>query len=148
MPYKVHKLIEDRRNNTCGFFIPNGGFYHVIEMTFENHQQLWNIGQRVGYSVDLVEGTPGFFDGEGFEVDISTVEVHPISKVVISYEKVAQKDHEGRQSAKASDHKETERAAVVQQAKMFGIDGRLSTQEIKRRIEEMSRKPQSSLVAG
>ena len=37
MPYKVHKIIDDRRNNTCGFFIPNGGFYHVIEMTFENH---------------------------------------------------------------------------------------------------------------
>lgn len=147
MPYKVHKLIDDRRNNTCGFFIPNGGFYHVIEMTFENHQQLWNIGQRVGYSVDLVEGTPGFFDADGFEVDVSTVEVHPISKVVMSYEKVAKKVR-GKEVAKASDHKETERAAVVQQAKMFGIDGRLSTQEIKRRIEEMSKQSQSSLVAG
>lgn len=145
MPYKVHKIIDDRRNNTCGFFIPNGGFYHVIEMTFENHSQLWNIGQRVGYSVDFVEGEEGFFDAEGYEVDIATMDVHPISKVVISYEKVAKKVR-GKEVVKSSDHKETERATLVQQAKMFGIDGRLSTQEIKRRIEEMSKQPQSSLA--
>ena len=147
MPYKVHKLISDRRNNTCGFFLPNGGFYHVVEMTFENHSQLFNIGQRVGYSVDFVEGDIGFFDAEGFEVDRDTMEIHPISKVVISYEKIAKKVR-GKSVAKPSPHRDAEREAIVQQAKVFGIDGRLSTQEIKRRIDEMSNKPQSSLAVG
>ena len=145
MPYKVHKLKEDRRNNTCGFFIPNGGFYHVVEMTFENYNQLNNIGQRVGYSVDFVEGTPGFFDADGYEVDIGSIEVHPISKVVLSYEKVSKKVR-GKQVTKAASHKDAEREEVVRQAKMFGIDGRLSTQEIKRRIDQMSKHPQASLA--
>jgi len=145
VPYKVYKIVNDRRNHTCGFFIPNGGFYYVVEMTFENHKQLQNISQKPGYSADYVEGEIGFFDNEGFKVDLESVVVNKISKIVEDYKRVPVKTR-GKQSVKATEHKDSERQMVVAQAKLFGIDARLSTQEIKRRIEEVHRPQQPSLA--
>lgn len=72
MPYKVHKLTDDTRNNTCGWFLPNG-YYHVVEMTFENYDSLVNIGKKPNYSVDYISGETGFFDNNGNRYDPSAV---------------------------------------------------------------------------
>lgn len=145
MPYKVHKLIEDRRNNTCGFFIPNGGFYYVIEMTFENHDQLLNLSHRPGYSVDYVEGPTGFFDADGFEVDPGTVQVNKISKLVEGYEKKMKK-YGGKETPKKAKHDDAEREQVERAAHSLGIrTNGCSTQYLKQVISQKKRSPQASL---
>lgn len=146
MPYKVHKLTDDRRNNTCGFFLPNGGFYHVVEMTFENHKQLEDLSKRPGYTVDYVDGPIGFFDNEGFEVDQSSVVVHQISKIVESYEKKTKK-YGGRQTPKKAKHVVIERDLIEQQARSLGIrTGQWSTQTLKQMIETTKLQPQRTLA--
>jgi len=145
MPYKVHKLINDRRNNTCGFFLPNGGFYHVLEMTFENHKQLSDIGQRPGYSVDYVDGPIGFFDVEGYEVDLGSVKVNKITKMVESYEKKTRKRGE-KQVAQKREHKGTERSETEIMAQSMGLrTDVLSTQTLKEIIGRKGKQPQSTL---
>jgi len=146
MPYKVSKLIEDSRNNTCGFFLPNGGFYHVVEMRFENHKQLTDIGNKSGYSVDFVSGECGFFDRDGFAIDPATLEVHPATKKVIEYAKVTEVVR-GKEKVKKSAHEDLERAAVIEEAQAMGLKTKWqSTQALKNRIAELRRAPQASLA--
>jgi len=146
MPYKVYKMGMDRRNNTCGFFIPNGGFYHVVEMTFENHKQLSNLSQRQGYSVDLVDGPVGFFDAEGYEVDPASIEVHPISKTVTGYKKKSRM-YRGKETSKKAEHTDVERPGVVAQAALIGIPGKTwSTQTLKQQINAAGRSHQRTLA--
>ncbi len=72
MPYKVRKINDDNRKNTCGWFLPNG-FYHVVEMTFENFAALANISSKDNYSVEYVTGETGFFMDDGTKVEESSV---------------------------------------------------------------------------
>ena len=147
MPYKIHKLINDRRNNTHGIFLPNGGFYHVVEMTFENHRQLENLSKRPGYSVDFVDGPIGFFDGEGYPVDVATVEVHPINKQVISYQK-KKRTYRGKEVSKKAEHEDSERKQIEQKAARLGIKETqwASTQMLKELIDRSKKNPQRSLA--
>lgn len=144
MPYKVYKTVKDRRNHTCGFLIPNGGWYHVVEMTFENYQQLTNISKHPGYMVSYVEGRIGMFDPEGNEVDPKSVEVDSVLKLVTAYEKV------GGKTAKKGEHEDNERADLIKQAKQRGItiDQRWSNQRIKEVIERASQRRENSLAVG
>lgn len=137
MPYKVYKLEPDKRNNTCGFTIPNGGFYHVVEMTFENFQQLQNISKRAGYSVDRCTGKPGFYDPDGYEVKDGTLTIDRISKVVTGYEKGPKRVH-----------KTNERELAVRAATNAGlrVSPAASTQFILSRLSDSQRSRQASLA--
>lgn len=139
MPYKVHKLVDDRRNTTCGFIIPNGGWYHVIEMTFENHKQLSDIGKMPGYSVDFVDGPTGMFDPDGNRVEPSSVTVDTILKLVTDYKKLDEKQ---------SVHKDKERDELIARCTRSGIriDQRWSTQRIKEVLDRSNQPVQSSLA--
>lgn len=132
MPYKVYKIQDDRRNHTCGFIIPNGGWYHIVEMTFENHKQLTNIGSQPGYTVDYVEGVPGMYDPDGNQVDPESVVIHRVLKTVESYEKIT-KTRAGKETPVKPSLKETERDQVIAECQRRGIrvDNRWSTQKIK-----------------
>lgn len=149
MPYKVYKTIEDRRNHTCGFTIPNGGWYHIVEMTFENHQQLINIGNQPGYSVDKVDGVVGMYDPDGNQVDPATVEIDKLTKEVIDYQTVT-KTRGGRTSAVKSQVVDTERDDLIAQCRRKGIkiDQRWSTQKIKEAMDSFGRFSESSLAIG
>ena len=146
MPYKVHKMIEDRRNHTCGFFIPNGGFYWVLEMTFENHKQLSDISKRPGYSVDFVTGDEGFFDSEGYSVDPENIKVHKITKQVESYERRTRL-WKGKEKPIKKTHASVERENAILKAQAMGlqVSQMASTQVIKSKVGDVSRKPQSTL---
>lgn len=135
MPYKVHKLIDDKRNTTCGFFIPNGGFYWVLEMTFENHKQLTDLSQRAGYTVDFVSGPEGFFDRRGLQVDPDSVTVDKITKQVVSYEHVTRK-YKGVDKPIAGKHIDVERQEVLERAQRQGkrVSGLASTLLVKRAL--------------
>jgi hypothetical protein len=147
MPYKIYKTVEDNRNHTCGFVIPNGGWYHIVEMTFENHKQLTNIGMMPGYSVDFVQGNIGMFDPDGNEVDPMTVEVHRITKQVIGYETV-NKTRAGKETPVKANLKEGERDTVLAECQRRGIkvDQRWSTQKIKDALATSQTRVESTLA--
>ena len=146
MPYKVHKLIEDKRNNTCGFQIPNGGFYHVVEMTFENHKQLSDLSNRQGYSVDLVDGKTGFYDCDGYAVDRESVEIHKITKQVIGYKRKTY-TYRGKEKEIQEKHISMEREQIITSARAIGmrVNELSSTQSLKHFLERARKAPQSSL---
>lgn len=143
MPYKVYKVVEDRRNHTHGFFIPNGGWYHVVEMTFENHQQLTNISKRPGYMVSLVDGPVGMFDPEGNQVDPSSVQVDSVLKLVTDYKIIGSK-----KTVSKEQHEDKERDDLVKQCKRYGIsiDGRWSNQRLKQLLERAKQRKEPSLA--
>lgn len=147
MPYKIHKLRDDKRNNTVGMFIPNGGFYRVVEMTFENHRQLALLSERPGYSVDYVEGELGFFDKDGNEVDEETIEVDQFSKLVTHYD-LKKKTVRGKEQVKKAKHVDDERDRVVAAALSVGIRNPhgFSTQFLKNEIGRMNLPRQGSLA--
>lgn len=146
MPYKVQKLIEDQRIITCGFFLPHAGMYWVLEMTFENHRQLTNIGQRIGYSVDFVEGPPGFYDAQGYELNQDTIRVDDRTGAFLGCDRV-EKIVRGKPSQKKAAHEDKEREAVVAEAAAMGLKTKWqSTQALKQRISDARRAPQSSLT--
>ncbi len=160
MPYKVQKLAHDKRNTTCGFKIPNGGFYEVVEMTFENHKQLWDISMRPGWSVDYVEGPLGMFDAEGYEIDPYSFEIHNISKQVMNYQRIKEmrqrrvKQEDGK-FIKVSEmvekdpvvHVGQEREQAIEAARNLGLNNfaMSSTQRIKDMIGSAGRPRQTSL---
>ena len=110
-------------------------------MTFENHKQLTDISKRPGYSVDLVEGKVGMFDPEGSEVDPATVNVDPILKIVVGYEKIGEVK---------STHQATERDDLIQKCEMSGlrVDRRWSTQKIKEILSRSRQAPEGTLAVG
>ena len=132
MPYKVYKMMDDNRNHMCGLSIPNGGWYHIMEMTFENHKQLMDLSTKSGYSVDFVEGVPGFYDPNDDLVDPATVEMDRATKMVIRYEKLTKKRGE-KQVPTKSKIVEGERDEIVQECLKRGlrIDQRWSTKTLK-----------------
>lgn len=161
MPYKVYKIHNDRRNTTCGFVIPNGGWYHIVEMTFENYDQLTHVGQFPGYSVDYVEGIVGMYDPDGNQVDPASLEIDKISKQVIDYTKITETSNDleivdgtlsvtKKETPVKSRMVDTERDALIAQCERRGvnIDKRWSTQRIKDAMQEAGRFRESSLVAG
>lgn len=149
MPYKVYKIQDDRRNHTCGFIIPNGGWYHIVEMTFENYQQLQNISQRHGYSADLVEGVVGMYDPEGNQVDPATLEIDSVAKVVLNYEHV-NKTRAGKKTPIKSKVVDNEREELLAKCQSRGvnIDKRWSNQKIKETLANVDRFRESSLALG
>lgn len=150
MPYKVHKLNDDRRNSTCGFIIPNGGWYHIVDMTFENHQQLLNISAQPNYSVDHVESNvTGMFDPDGNQVDPLTVEINQATKLVTDYETV-NKTRAGKEIPIKANPKGDEREEIISDAARMGIriDNRWSTQRIKQEIENRTKRVDGSLAMG
>jgi len=149
VPYKVYKIYDDRRNHTCGFVIPNGGWYHIVEMTFENYQQLQNISQRHGYSVDHVEGVVGMYDPQGNQVDPASVEIDGVTKVVLDYETV-NKTRAGKQTPVKSKVVDKERDELLAKCDMLGvnIDKRWSTQKIKEALATVGKFRESSLALG
>lgn len=142
MPYKIFKFNDDRRNHTCGFQIPNGGWYHVVELTFENMQQVRNIANIPNYGVAYVDGPTGFFDPDGKQVDIDSIEVDKNFKHVTDYEVI--------RKTKAK-HEDKERDQLIQECKEKGIqiDKRWGTQKIKD-IVESAKHPgyEGSVVVG
>ena len=132
MPYKVYKIMDDNRNHMCGLSIPNGGWYHIMEMTFENHKQLVDLSTKPGYSVDFVAGEPGFYDPDDNLVDPATVEIDRATKIVINYQKVTKKRGD-KQVPTKSKMVEGERDAVIQECLTRGlrIDKRWSTKVLK-----------------
>lgn len=149
MPYKVYKIYDDRRNHTCGFVIPNGGWYHIVEMTFENYQQLQNISQRHGYSADRVEGVEGMYDPEGNQVDPATVEIDPVTKVVMGYDTI-NKTRAGKTSPVKSKVVDKEREELLAKCDMLGvtIDKRWSTQKIKEILASVGKPREQTLALG
>jgi len=149
VPYKVYKIHDDRRNHTCGFLIPNGGWYHIVEMTFENYQQLQNISHKPGYSADHVEGVVGMYDPDGNQVDPATVEVDSVTKVVVSYEHV-NKTRGGKTAPVKSKMVDTERDELIGKCELMGvkIDKRWSNQKIKETLANVGRFRESSLAVG
>jgi len=146
MPYKIHKLRDDRRNNLCGYMIPNGGFYHVVEMTFENHLQLTHIGQRAGYTVDYVDGPVGFFDPDGYEVEPGSVVLHEITKAVMDYKRVTYK-YRGKETPKRQKHIGTEREETERLAQRHGLRAtECSTQQIKKALSLVNQREQKTLA--
>ena len=143
----MQKLAPDKRNHTCGFQIPNGGFYWVVEMTFDNHTQLSNLSQRVNYSVDLVEGPEGFYDADGYEVIPESLEIEKITKRVVNYAKKTRK-WKGQERAVRAKHVELERPEILNEARMSGIKNAdiFSTEIIKAELKRRSKGVQSTLV--
>lgn len=128
--------------------IPNGGFYHVVEMTFENYQQLIALSSRPGYTVDYVEGPLGFFDKDGFQVDPGSIERND-NKMVTNYTKLTRK-RAGKETPIKATHKDTERAETFAEAQMYGMNIPVwnSTQQAKEKIELAKRGPQETLAVG
>ena len=126
--------------------IPNGGFYWVTEMTFENHQQLVNLSKRPGYSVDYVEGEEGFFDVEGYLVDPSTVVLNKFSKEVEDYTRI-KRTYRGKEKEVKKEHKDLEREKAIRQARSIGlkVSEEASTQFIKTAIGRAGKAVQTSL---
>ena len=143
MPYKVYKITDDNRNSTCGLVIPNGGWYHIMDMTFENYQQLVNLSARPGYSVDRVEGVPGMYDPEGNQVDPGTVEIDRTSKEVAFYKRVTEKRGTKQVPVKSKKVETGEREAIVNECLKRGmrIDMRWSTKTLKDLIAKADSKP-------
>jgi hypothetical protein len=110
-------------------------------MTFENHKQLTDISKMPGYSVDLVNGKTGMFDPQGNEVDPATVNVDPVLKIVIGYEKVG---------GPVSTHQATERDDLIRKCEMLGmrVDRRWSTQKIKEVLSRSRQAPEGTLAVG
>lgn len=155
MPYKVYKFADDRRNTTCGFVIPNGGWYHVLEMTFENYSQLQAIGNVPGYSVDFVDGPTGMFDPDGNQVDPMSLEIDKITKDVLSYKKITAKQASAELGIDIevdvkADHEQKEREDLIKQCKHKGvnIDRRWSTSRIKATLAKSQQLRQDSLALG
>lgn len=144
MPYKVYKMLDDARNKTCGMFIPNGGWYQIVEMRFENRDKLANIGARAGYSVDFVcEVIPeGLYSPDGELVDPNSVVVDPVFKTVKSWSPL---DKESLEQNEATD----ERQAAIAMCNAAGvkIDNRWSTQKIKDAYTEARVLARSSTLA-
>lgn len=139
MPYKVHKLVPDNRVNTCGFFLPNG-FYYVVEMTFENANQLINLSAIPGYSVDLVQGPTGMFTDDGFKVDEGSVRAgfKRKTKKVETYKKVTRESkYRGKvtEVPEKAEHPSPEREQMLFAAAKNGINcDFLSTLKIKQLV--------------
>lgn len=141
MPYKVYKLNEDNRKDTCGWFLPNG-FYHVTEMTFENYQSLVNIGSKPNYSVEYVTGKTGFFDEDGQEWDPG--EVYDVLVRGRPQEEISPK------GTKKAHHKGGEIEDLREQCRQLGIrfHPRAGAALLKERIERAQKRRQDSLAVG
>lgn len=141
--YKVHKIKADGRLNTCGFFLPNGGYYHVVEMTFENAKQLQDISQKPGYSVDFCTGPEGFFFKDGAECDLEQLKAHFTGKWDRPPRDVPMPEKGTKRR-----HKCVERSDTVEQARSYGIraEAWASTQKLKELIRLKGRAAQDSLA--
>lgn len=147
MPYKVYKIAEDRRNHTCGFVIPNGGWYHIVEMTFENYQQLQNISHFPGYSVDYVEGNIGMYDPDDNQVDPTTLEIDSVTKTVLDYKHI-NKTRAGKKTPIKAAVVDLERDKLIEECARRGIkiDNRWSTQRIKEQMSTVGRFKETTLA--
>ena len=72
--YKISKFLDDGRKTLSGFTLPDGvGHYYIVEMSFENHQQLLQIAFKERYNVEECIGTPGYYNAEGCRIDETSV---------------------------------------------------------------------------
>ena len=112
-----------------------------MEMTFENISQLQALSARPGYSVDFVDGDPGFYDPDGNLVDENSLVIDRASKEVVDYKKVTKK-RGTKEVAVKKKVTDLERQDVINECLKHGmrIDMRTSTKALKDMLDEKTRK--------
>lgn len=129
MNYRIYKLVDDGRVHTCGFLIPDGGYYWVMSLTFENHGQLSNLCEVPNYSVDQCTGELGFFDSQGHKVDPHSVE----HNATCHLDRPPKGKVEIERSQKRYVHRSNERKQIVEMCRQAGIgaEGWASTKKMR-----------------